>query len=282
MSKILVVGATGTIGRAIVKELADKGVEVKAGTRNPAEYGTSKGVEAVMLDLLNPKTFAHALKDVKTLFQLSPAGHADAYGLLAPFLEAASKKVSKIVTMTALGVGASDEIPLRRLELAVEATGLRYVHLRPSWFNQNFGSYWYDSIKDSGQIFLPAGDSRTSFIDTLDISAAAVAALLKDDVESKVWELTGPQALTYTEAAEILSQAGGRTITYQDIPAAQFHEGLLNAQMPKDYADLLIMLFEGVRAGVASKTTNAVEELTGRAPRTLRSYAQRESALFAE
>lgn len=280
MSKVLVVGAAGTVGRGVVDGLVQAGFQVKAATREPSKYQGAAKAEPVMLDLTRPETYSAALQGVDTMFQMCPPGYADAYGVLAPLVAAASKQVDKIVTMSAQGVDASDEIPLRRLELAVEATGLRYVHLRPSWFSQNFGTYWYPPIKKLGKILLPAEDSRTAFIDAEDISASVVASVSNQEAEGRAWELTGPEAVTYSDAAGILSEVSGRSISYQNTPEKEFRNSLLEAGLPSDYADLLVILFRGVRAGVAAKVTDAVRQLTGKEPSALRVYVERERARF--
>ncbi|MEM9194611.1 MAG: SDR family oxidoreductase [Myxococcota bacterium] len=271
MTGILVVGATGTVGQGVAEGLAKQGTTVFAATRDQRQYdgpGTPRH-----LDLSDSSTFPAALEGVSTVFQVSPGGHADAYGLLEPFIRAMPEhNVSRVIAMTAQGVEVSDDIPLRRVELAIEASGLRWAHLRPTWFSQNFQSYWGEPLKH-GVIPLPAGDSRTAFLDTRDISNAALAVLNDDSRDGTAWELTGPEALTYEDAARVLSEATGRTIRYQNVSDDEFRTQLLGAGMADDYVGLLLNLFAAVRAGGASAVLDTVQTLTGNPPRTLRQYA---------
>lgn len=273
MTKILVVGGTGTVGREAIKSLTEKGAHVKLATRAPEKQTPARLVEPVLLDLQRPETFGPALSGADRVFLMSPGGHADAHALLAPFVQVAGGSVSKILTMSAQGVEQSDDIPLRRLELAVEAQDVRFVHLRPTWFSQNFNSYWLQPILEHGLISLPAADSRTAFIDARDIGESAAAALVKDDFDGQAIELTGPEAMTYAQAAQTLSEVSAKQIRYQHSDDASFRQGLLHAGLPEDYADFLVVLFEGVRAGAAATVTDSVERLTGHPPRTLRAYA---------
>lgn len=281
MTKILVLGSTGTVGAGLVEGLVARGADVRAATRSPDGYAGPRGATPVAFDATNPETYGEALDGVDRVFLLSPPGHADAHALLAPVVEASvAAGVKRIVTMTAMGVDASDEIPLRRLELAVEATGVPFAHLRPNWFDQNFHTFWYEPIAKAGVIPLPAADAKTSFIDARDISASAVAALLDEGVTQKAYTLTGPAALTYAEAAAILSNVGGRTIQYVDTDEGTFAENLSGAGLPSDYAQLLVGLFQVVRAGAAAPVTGDVERLTKSKPRSVRQYAQDHAEKF--
>lgn len=271
MTGILVVGSTGTVGTEVVAGLVEKGRDARAATRDPGAYrgpGTP-----VRLDLADEATWGPALEGVTDIFQVSPGGHADAYGLLGPFIHHAAKTVERFVTMSAQGVDVSDEIPLRQVELAVEATGRRFTHLRPTWFADNFHSYWRTPLVGGGIIPVPAASSRTAFIDARDIAATAVGVLQSDRWDGQALVLTGPASLTYAEAATILSEALGRSITYVDVTEQAFSDSLRTAGMSEAYVDLLLALFTAVRAGVAAPVTGRVEEVTGRPPRPLTAYA---------
>ncbi|MEM6274872.1 MAG: SDR family oxidoreductase [Myxococcota bacterium] len=274
MSKTLVVGASGIVGQGVLEGLTEAGLEVRAATRDPASVNLPNGIARVHLDLRRPETFDGALDGVDRVFMLSPAGNVDAHALMAPWIETAASRVEKIVSMTAQGVETNDAIPLRQVELAVERSGVSWVHLRPTWFSQNFNTYWHAPITAADVIPLPAADSKTAFIDARDIARSAVAALIGNEIDGRAFELTGPEALTYEDAAAVLSEISGREIRYQSVEPSAFHKNMTDAGMPADYADLLVALFETVRAGVASNVTDHVEQLTGRKPYRLREYAQ--------
>jgi uncharacterized protein YbjT (DUF2867 family) len=267
--KILVIGATGTVGAPLVAELLARGEKVKAATRNTAAR-LPAGAEAVALDLADPKSFEAALADVNRLYALAPAGSVDPLATLKPLVEAAIARGIKIVLQSAIGVDASDDIPFRRLELLLERSGAPYVILRPNWFTDNFLTYWGAGVA-AGEIRLPAGDGKTSFVDARDIAASAAGALTSSAHDGKAFVLTGPQAFSYAEAADLLSKALGRRIAYRAVDGKTFVAEAVAGGVPQDYAELLAAIFYPVAQGWAAAVTDAVETLSGKPPRSLRS-----------
>lgn len=272
MGTYLITGSTGTVGKGVVDALVQHGHTVRAATRTPESYA-GRGIPT-RLDVGDESTFEAATQGIDTLFVMSPAGYADALAAMGPLVAFAGPRVRRIVTMTAQGVQHDDAIPLRQLELAVEATDASFIHLRPSWFAQNFNSFWLPPILEAGVIPLPAGDATTGFIDARDISATIAAVMVNDAFDGRGWELTGPEALTYAEAAAILSEVSGRPIRYTPIEDAPFLKNLAQTPLPEEYQHLLVTLFQAVRMGSAASITQDVATLTGTAPRTLREYAR--------
>lgn len=278
---ILVVGGTGTVGSALTEALLKAGHTVKVASRQPEKVGdTFKGAVGVSLAFGDAGSIGAALEGTDALFVLAPGGHTDQFGLLAPLLTAATKdKARKVVTMTANGVQYDDSNALRRLELLVSSSGAPFVHLRPGWFMQNFQTYWLPGIQATGQIMVPAADARSSFIDVRDIADVAVVALATDTVDGEALTLTGPEALTYGEAAAILSAASEKPIGYTALDEATFEQGLLQAGVSADYARVMLALFSFVRQGAAAEVTSTVADILGRA-RTLKDYAREHAALW--
>lgn len=281
MATILIIGSTGTVGAHLSQQLVQQGHQVRGATRS-AEHPV-EGVEPVQLDLTGPETFAAALAGVQRLFVLAPGGHADSYSFLKPFLTAAvaSETLERVVLMTALGVEHDDTIPLRRLELLLQASDLPTVVLRPTWFSQNFHTFWGHGVREFNTLALPAADARVAFIDARDIAASAAAALTRDDLTGdSAWELTGPEALTHAEAAAVLADVTGAPISYSPIDDDAFRAQLAPSGLSDDYIELLVALFGAVRMGVADTVTDHVERLTGAAPRSVRDYAVDHKALL--
>lgn len=272
MTTILVLGSTGTVGAPLTQLLVEAGHTVKAATRRPEDYAPGT---ATRLDVEDPSTFAAALEGVERLFVLSPPGHSDAFALLKPFLEVALPVVERIVTMTAQGVQHDDAIPFRRLELFVESSDVPFVHLRPSWFLQNFHTFWGHGVRQADRIALPAEEAKVAFIDARDIASSAAGALTRDDIElRRAYELTGPEALTHRAAAAELSKVLGRELTYESISEDAFRKQLAPSGLPSDYIELLVSLFAAVRMGSASQVTQDVQLLSGRTPRSVADYAR--------
>lgn len=279
MGRILVVGGTGTVGSDVAAGLAKAGADVAVATRNAAGK-VPAGATAVRLDLTDESTWAGALAGVKRIFVLSPGGQVSADTFVGPFLRKAFPQLERIVLMTASGVEFDDGIPLRKLEKIVEASGVPYTILRPTWFSQNFNTYWIGAIRATGNVLVPAEESKTAFIDARDIADAAIAALTKDGFASKAYTLTGPAALTYGEATRILSRETGAKIGYQSVTEEAFRTALLQAGVSADYTGLMLALFGTVRQGFASRVTDDVKTLTGHAPRDLAEYARSYRSAF--
>ena len=267
--KILVIGATGNVGAPLVAELLRRGEKVKAASRN-ANARFPSGAEAVRLDLADPGTLEPALAGVDRIYALAPAGSTDPLAPLTPVVEAAAARGIKVVLQTAMGVDADDNIPFRRLELLLERSGTPYVILRPNWFADNFVTYWGAGVRE-GEIRLPAGEGKTSFVDARDIAAAAAGALTSDKHDGKAFVLTGPAAASYAEAAELLSAALGRRITYRAVDDRTFVAEAVANGVPQDYAELLAVIFHPVAEGWTAAVTDAVETLSGKPPRSLQS-----------
>lgn len=279
MSKeILVIGGTGNVGAALVQELVAKGETVRVGTRRPEKVAVA-GARAVLVDLDKPETLGPALEGVDRLFVLAPAGEADHVRLLAPVVDAAAERGVKVVLQTAIGVEADDNIPFRQVELRLEKSGVPYVILRPNWFSDNFESYWGHDVL-AGEIRVPAGEGKSSFIDSRDIAAAAAVALTTDKFDGQAFALTGPEALSYGEAAALISKAAGRNVAYRSVDDAEFVPALVSAGLTQDYAQMLAAIFYPVREGWTAATTDAVEKLTGKKPRTLAAYVAENAAKF--
>ena len=280
-ARVLVLGATGQVGGTLVGELARRGIEVTAATRDPSRSQWSSGVRVARFDYADPSTYYGAVAGADRLFVMSPPGVAAVDRLVGPFFSRALPQFRHVVLMTAAGVETNEQIPLRKLELQLEGSGVGWTHLRPSWFMQNFHTFWKPGIDATGSILVPAGDAKTALIDARDIGEVAAAVLSENNHVGKAYTLTGPSALSYHEAAAILSHETGRQIGYQSIDDATFSASLVQAGLPRDYSELLVGMFGAVRAGFASTVTDAVPRLLGRPARTLAEYAADARALLS-
>ncbi len=274
---ILVLGATGNVGAPLVEALAARGERVRAGSRHAPPVA---GAEAVRVDLADPATVEAAMDGVDRVYALAPAGTMDPVGLLSPVFASAARRGAKVVLQTAMGAEARDDIPLRQAELALARSGAPWVVLRPNWFMDNFHTYWIEGVR-AGHVSVPAGEGTTSFVDARDIAAAAAGALTTSEWDGQAFAITGPEALTYGEAAAILSEATGRPVAYRPVDDAAFVATMTGAGVPEGYAWTLAGVFVAVREGWAAAVTDDVERLSGRTPRTLATYAADRAALLA-
>ena len=206
---------------------------------------------------------------------LAPPGHTNQDALLAPLVnQAKASGVSKVVLMSAMGANADENAPLRKAELHLERSGLAWNVIRPNWFMQNFNTFWLHGIQQQGQIFLPVGQAKGSFIDARDIAAVAAKLLTSTQFDNTEFDLTGSEAFDHDQVAAVLSQAAGRPIGYTDISPEAMREGLLGAGLPADYVEFMLVILRFFKLGYNERTTDAVARITGAAPRSLAQYAQ--------
>ena len=274
MSKYLVIGASGTVGKNIVEGLVAQGHSVRATTHRAEAVGTKGAIETVLLDLATGAGIDAAFKGIDGAFLLAPPGYADQQKLLSPLVTAAQRaKLGKVVLMTAMGANAADT-PFRRVEEQLAASGLAFNIIRPNWFMQNFQTFWVHGINSGNTIALPAGTAKTSFIDARDIAAVAVRLLTTHDQDGRDFDLTGPESLTHADVAKLLSAETGRAIRYENVDPRLLRKGLVGGGVPADYADFLVVILGFLEQGYAERTTDPVEKLTGRKPIAFYRYAK--------
>ncbi|HEX6363082.1 MAG TPA: NAD(P)H-binding protein [Albitalea sp.] len=275
MSLTLVVGATGTVGSAVVQELAQRGERVRALSSRKAPRAGTDRVEWAQADLATGAGVDAAFAGVQRAFLLAPPGYVPQHELLLPLIRRAVEQgLDKVVLMTAMGANADPDAPLRVAELELERSGLPYNIVRPNWFMQNFDHAWLPGILATGKIQLPVGRAKTSFIDTRDIAAVVARLLTSHDLDKQDFDLTGPRALDHDEVAAILSRASGRTIRFEDIEPQALRQALLGAGLNADYAEFLLVILGFLAAGYSERTTDSVQRLLGRAPIDFERYAQ--------
>lgn len=270
MSKTLILGASGNVGSEIAKILKAKGQEVALATSRKPEQA-----DQVHLNLATGEGLEEAFKNVDRAFLLAPPGYTNQDELLKPVIDLAKKQgLKKVVLMTAMGVDASDENPMRKAELYLDASGLDYNIIRPNWFMQNFNTFWLHGILTSQKIFLPVGTAKGSFIDSRDISAVAAELLFNNTWNKQAFILTGEESLNHDEVASIISEITGKNITFEDVTPELMKDQLLGAGLPSDYADFLLLILSFFKLGYSASVTNSIKEITGKNPISFRQYAE--------
>jgi len=267
---VLVVGSSGTVGSELVALLKARGDVVRTTTSK-----ITSRVNEVHLNLLTGEGLKTAFEGVDQAFFLSPAGYTNQDEILLPLIEQAKQQqIKKVVLMSAYGANASEDLPLRKAEIALENSGLTYNIIRPNWFYQNFNSYWIAGILSAGKILVPAGNAKTSFIDARDIAAVAAALLANDDFKDQAFDLTGPESVTHEEVAQVLSEVTGKSISYQDITPEELKANLTSAGLSVAYADFLNVILGYLHAGYNAQINQNVQIITGRSATGLRKYAE--------
>ena len=268
---ILVTGATGTVGAEVVKQLAEAGQRVRALVRDPAKAKFGSAVEIVAADLSKPETLGPAFAGVDKAFVASNG--LDIATLEANAFDAARRAgVKHVVKLSGRHLDADfmQGTPLARNQSASEerlrTLGVAWTILRPGFFSSNF-LQWVDSTRSV--VALPVGEGRDTPTDPRDIAAVAVLALTKPGHEGKIYEITGPEYLSYGEMVRRISVAIGASITLMDAPKEPVHDAMVAAGVPITQADGLMRYFnDGVKAGKIYPPTSTIYELLGRPPRS--------------
>ncbi len=282
---IAVTGATGNNGIELIKELYARRATVRAVVHNRAHAQAIDlpGVELVEADFDRPTTFGAAVKGADRLFLLMPSS-AKVEEQQMQFVDAARRNgVRHIVKLSQFGAALNSAGRFQRYHAAEEEyireSGLAYTFLRPNLFMQGLLNF-RPTISSQGIFFAAAQNARVSAVDVRDIAAVAAAALTESGHEGETYELTGPEAITHDQMAEMLSEATRMPIKYVDVPPAALLRALLDLGMPDWQAAGVVEEYGIYRSGEASKVTNTVLEVTGATPRSFLEFATDYSAEF--
>lgn len=278
---VLATGPTGKVGRRLIPLLSRRGVSVRAASRSPLPGRA--GIEPVRFDWTDESTYEATHKGGNTMFLVAgpvpQPRHADCIRALLD--GAARTGVGRVVLLSAYGVGqAPPENPLRRIELAVESSGLPWTILRPVAFMQNFseGLRWRESLADGirgrYEIADPGGDGVISYVSTEDIAAVAAAALTGDGRDGRAYTPVGPEPLTLTQVAEHISWVVGRRIRYVETDRTPIRDALLAAGAPPETAEHNSQLYVHAHgSGALGVLNDDVLDVTGRPPVSFAEFA---------
>jgi uncharacterized protein YbjT (DUF2867 family) len=270
--KILVTGATGTVGGQLVKQFLAAGHQVRALTRNPAKASFPAGVEVVTGNLAKPETLAPALEGITGLHLINFDG--DSYGPLqsgAEIVALAKKAGVQRVTLLLGGERSS-------VQEALEASDLCWTYIQPVEFMSNMRE-WAEPIRNGGVVREPYRNRRTAIVHEADIAAVAATALVAEGHGGKTYTVTGPEALTPPQMVGMIGEAIGRDLKFVELS----EEEAIRRWKDAGYPDEVIQFFvwaHGNTPEVGYTVLPTVEEVTGRPARTFKQWAVENADTF--
>lgn len=283
---IAVTGATGTTGGEVIRRLSARGIPVRALVRDRAKataLAALPHVEVAVCDLARAETLADPLRGIERVYLVSSSS-PDMLETQACVIGAAARAgVRRIVKLS--GIMPELDSPFRfarmhgEIERVLAASGVAYTNLRAG---ELMHSYFraVPVLRSAGELRLPMANQRIASIDPADVAEAAVRALLDDARANRSYPLTGPDALTMTEVAAVLSEVFGKPIRYVDVPPDEMRRAQLDAGFSPYLADALFELFAERRAGKEATVSRVLPDVFGIRPTSFAEFAHRHAAAF--
>ena len=283
MKTILVTGATGQIGREVVSQLRGTGGIIRAMSRNPSAANMPSDVDLQRGDLSVPDTLDASLAGVDSVFLVWTAPLAAA----PPAIERIAAHARHIVLLTSphrtphpffqqpngmRGIHAG-------VEQLIERSGLRWTFLRPGPFAINCRNWWAPQIRNGDAVRWFYADAATAVVHERDIAAVAVRALLDEGHDGREHVLTGPESLTQREQVEIIGDAIGRPLRFEELSRESARDLMLAMKYPPAIADMLLDAYAAA-VGQPALITSAVLDITGMPARSFRDWAVDHAAQF--
>lgn len=269
---LLLTGGTGKTGSRVAQRLIETGHSVRIASRS----GSGRpGAEGVRFDWLDDSGHEAALQGVSGVYLVAPDGSAASLLAMAPFIERAIRSgVRRLVLLSSSAIEEGGPA-MGGLHRQLRQSAPEWAVLRPSWFMQNFSeSPFADILRDEERLYSATGEGRIPFVHAGDIAEVACRALTDQTPHNTDHLITGPQALTYGEAAAIIGDALGRPVQHAQISEAEVASRWIALGMEESYAHLLAGLDTAIAQGAEDRTTDAVLRVTGREPQNLADFAR--------
>lgn len=278
----VVTGASSTVGNEIVNHLLASGQKVRVAVRDLDRYSmTASNLEIVHVDYYKPETFDNLFEGGEKLFLLVPFVN-NMIEITSGIVKIAKKQgVKYIVNQSLLGLDVYSGTTIsrlhRRAEKVIIESSIPFTILRPNYFMQNFIVFFSHTIKSQGSFYISAGDGKVSFVDARDLAHVAIKLLAVNDEQQHLdntYNVTGPESLSYKQAAEILSNQIGKKISYINITYDEARQGLKDIGISDQLIPLLLEMYDDIRMGYASGISSVVQEITGSKPISFSSFVR--------
>lgn len=284
-SRILVTGATGTIGTFLLSELHRQAAPTRAlvRTSDQAAKLSRDGVEAVVADLTDPTSLVAALRGIERAFLLTPGMpfHPQAVAMAENFVNAAKAAgVCHIVVQSIYGIGADPDRPQLMQDHAktralLAASGIPFTLLRTNYGMQSLVAQGlFASAKHQGATYHSVGEASVAYVDLRDVAAVAARCLTSDGHAGRTYQLCGPELLKSSDLAQHLGQVLGREVKAITPSPEQVAEKMRSFGMSQGMIDHAAALGAFNRTGALGQLSDDIQEVLGRAPLSFRRFAE--------
>jgi uncharacterized protein YbjT (DUF2867 family) len=277
-----VTGATGRIGRAVVAELLNAGVPVRALTRRPDAAGLPAAVEVVAGDLTVPESLDASLQGVGSVFLVWTVPPATAPAVVERLASHARRVVFLSAPHRTPHPFFQQPNPMAVLHAEIErliaTAGLASTMIRPGMFASNARNWWADTIRERGVVRWPYGAAETAPVDERDVAAVAARALYEDRHAGGDYVLTGPESLSQAEQVSIIGEVVGRRIRYEELSPDEFRRETAGS-WPRPVVDMLLAAWRAT-IGHPAFVTTTVADVLGSPARTFRQWAVDHADVF--
>lgn len=290
MKRILITGATGNIGKEIIRFLFESGTEMKivAGVRDILKarmvFEKYPGLEYVQFDFEDIASFETSLDSIDSLFLLRPPHISDVPKYFYPLIKKISEKgIKEIIFLSVQGAEKSKVIPHNKIEKLIRESGLDFIFIRPSYFMQNLTTTLIEDIRERRKIILPAGNARFNWIDIVNIGETT-AILLKrfEEFRGMEIEITGSENLSFSEVTKIINETNNTQITFESPNPLSFYLAKRREGHPSGLILVMILLHFLPRFQKEPEISDFYSRLTGKKPTIIEDFAKRERQLFVE
>lgn len=280
----LITGSTGEVGSRVVRQLLEHGIRPRVLVRREEKARSLFGdrVDVSVGDLTSPDSLRTAIQGTNTVFLVNVGPEIPKRDKAAAMIskELGVRKIVKLSSLDVeqgLAIGAWHE----KGEAAIREEGIPFTFVRPTGFMSNLLA-WAPSIKTEEVVRSSTADGSRPFIHSEDIASVSVAALLMDEYTGEALPITGPESLSFSEATDILSEAIGKSLSYQVISDEDARERYSKVSGSSEETEAHVALWRAIREGRLAATTDCVEQILGRRPKTLRQWASENVRWFLD
>jgi (4-alkanoyl-5-oxo-2,5-dihydrofuran-3-yl)methyl phosphate reductase len=281
--RYLITGATGSIGSLVVKRLLEQGARPRVFVRDidKARRLYDSGVDIATGNLADGASLAAALDGVETMFLVNIGPDLAARDGSAAQI-AMDAGVHRIVKLSTLDVeqGVGTGVWHAQGEAAIRATGISFTFVRPSGFMTN-ALFWAPGICTGGVVRSATGEGKIAFIHPDDIADTVTAAMMTQDYNQESLSISGPEALSYAEMTDIISQVIGRPLRFESMTEEEARTQLLASGDQPESIDYHLSIFRAIREGRMAILTNTIQQVLGRPPLSFRRWVEENAAQFS-